>query len=280
MKKVLTIALAVAALFLLAGCGERGAAGSIDLEAVPGELIKLKEVFKEQGVQVKSAYSDERTVFVEVRKLKDHRSALTEEEKERLKKALFQAVGGTFPLEIISFVISEEPEMTGKITAMDGNRVLIVNPDKLIGTEIRQPDAAWYSISSDADVVNNVTGGELTPDDLRIGNRVNVWSDGMMMTSYPGQTSALRLEVTGTDPGGGDAQGTVEEISIDEEDEWQSYMIVSGEKVRLMPFTLYWNGESPASVDQIETGTRVQVWFVGYDTDAPERIVSQVRAVP
>ncbi|WP_274364284.1 hypothetical protein [Paenibacillus thermotolerans] len=286
MKKIAVYAMVVLAVLLLAGCGERGAAGSghgagpVELESVPEHLIKLKDVFAEHGVQAKSAYSDEQTVFLEVRKLKDHRSALTEEETERLKKALFQAIGGTFPLEVQSFVISEEPEMKGEITAIDGKRVLVVDRDKLIGTEIKEPDAAWYSLSSDTALVDSDTGGEMAAGDLRIGFQVNVWSDGMMLTSYPGQTTALRLEVTDSDTGEEDIRGTVDEISIDEEDQWQSYLVVSGEKLRLMPFTLYWEGDRPASVEQIETGTRVQAWFVGYDLGTAERMVSQVKVVP
>lgn len=280
MNKCLTFALAVAGvLLLLTGCGERGASGSVDLESVPAKLIQLKDVYVEHGVQAKSAYSDETTVYLEVRKLKDHRSALTDQEVDRLKKAVFQAVGRTFPLEIQSFTIAEQPEMRGQITAMDGNRVLIVNPDKLIGTEIMEPDAAWYSIGTDADIVNNETGDVIVPEDLRIGYKVNAWSDGMMLSSYPGQTSALRLEVTGTDPGDGDAQGTIEEISIDEEDVWQSYIVVNGEKYRLMPFTLYWAGDRPASIQEIEAGKRVQVWFVGYNAGSEERMASQVKVV-
>lgn len=251
---------------------------AVDLDSLPEKLIKLKEVYEHFQIQAMSAYSNETTVILEVRKLKEHDKKLSDQEIRQLKKAIFEKTGQTFPLEIQSFAISAQPEMTGHITAVDGHRVLIVNPDKLIGTETKMQDAAWFSFSSDAIILDNRSGKPMSRGDLKIGFQVNVWGNGMMEESYPGQTSALRLEVTNTDTGDGEIQGSVEQIDIDPTDEWERYLIVEGQKYRLLDFTKYWIGENEASVQDIQPGDQVQVWSVGYEM-GEERMASQIKVV-
>ncbi len=172
-----------------------------------------------------------------------------------------------------TFELGEKPSAVGKVTAIDeSGRFLIVGPAE----NGKQPDAAWYDMAEDA--VLESGGAPLLPADVKIGSEVNVWGGGLMLTSYPGQTEGLRLEVTAVDDGEGELQGRVTGVeNAGESVNRERYLEVDGTRYRLLPITRVWIGGQRADVADIRNGDVVRLWFIGYEVGAEaERMVTQV----
>lgn len=262
---------------LLSGCAGRkvDSVSQENLHTYMAVIPSLDAVFESHQIKMLSYYSDDHEVILEVRRIGDHTSSLSEKEIDGIKQAFYLAAGAEFPLNIKVYTIGEQPGMTGTIRAIDKDgRVLVVSTDKFIGTEKKMPDAAWYTMANDADVTYG--GKPLQMKDLKIGSSVNVWAEGMMLTSYPGQTSGLRLEVTAWDEGTGDAKGVITGLEKSGEGVNEQRMIaVDGVKYRLSSFAQVWKNGLKMSANDLKVEDHVKIWFAGYEAGT-EKIVTQV----
>jgi hypothetical protein len=253
-------------LFLFSGCGHRNIEmkpiEQSERDQLPTELIKLTDIYASYAVLPLSAYSTNERVFLEIRKQQKPWEALAAEETEQLKQDIYKAIGYAFDLQIDSFVLPKQADITGKITALDGNRVLVVGD----AMEDSNPNAMWVTFPN-----------EMT-EELKIGYRINAWSDGMVNASYPGQTSGVQLQIVDFADGEGDVQGEITALYLDDPSIENRYIEVDGSKFRMLPYTIYQaNGASGQSAS-LKVGSRVQVWTIGYElTD--EKFVTQVNVV-
>jgi hypothetical protein len=235
----------------------------------------LNSVFESHQVKFLSSYSDEDEGFLEIRRIGDHTSALSDEEIAAIKQDVYKAVGAEFPLNIRVNTIAEQSGMAGKISAIDKQgRFLVVSSDKFLDTEKKMPDAAWYGMADDADIT--FEGKPIPKKDVPIGSSVKVWSEGVMLSSYPGQTSGLRLELTAWDDGTGDASGRVTGLEKRGEGVNEGRIIeVDGVKYQQLPIAQVWIKGEMVSVNDLKVGDRVKIWFAGYEI-GPEKMVAKV----
>jgi hypothetical protein len=246
-----------------------------DLEKYVNNLSSLQTMFESHHVKFLSSYSNENEGFLEIRRIGDHSNSLSDEEKAGLKQSIFEAVGAEFPLEISVYTIEEQTGMTGKITTIDEKgRFLIISSDKYLDQEKKMPDAAWYAMANDSDITFEEK--PIQAKDVKIGSTVKVWGEGLMLSSYPGQTSGLRLNITSWDDGKGDSRGTVTGLEKTGEGVNEVRIIkVDGVKYRLLPIAKVWiNGENVNASD-IKVGDQVKIWFAGYGV-GPEKMVAQI----
>ncbi|NQX58270.1 DUF3221 domain-containing protein [Paenibacillus qinlingensis] len=159
----------------------------------------------------------------------------------------------------------DQVEVSGKITAInEKGSLLVVSSDKFIGQDKKMPDAAWYSVSDDATI--NFNGKKLQVNEVQIGSTVKVWTDGMMLTSYPGQAAGLRFEIIEVDRGVGDANGKVTGfVTTGEGVNVERIIEIDGVKHRLLPFAQLRKGSGPAQFSDIIVGKQAKIWFAGYD---------------
>ncbi|WP_027084461.1 DUF3221 domain-containing protein [Cohnella panacarvi] len=266
-KHTLWIALLAMLAIAVGGCGHSGLSrkniNQPERDRLSQELSLHREIFAERGVQLKSSYSTNERIVIEVRKSKAPWEALSTEETERLKQDLYEIAGYTFDLRIDSFVMPKQADITGTITALDGNRVLVVGEAKAGSNS----SATWVRFPSGL------------AEELRIGYQINAWSDGMFEESYPVQTSGLQLQVVEFEAGKGEHEGTITDLSLDDTDVAQRYIEVDQRKYRLLPYTKYKaNGETGAQ-ENLNIGDNVQVWTLGYEIVPEEKFASQINVL-
>lgn len=224
------------------------------------KLSQHSEIFAEHGVQLMSSYSTTERIVINVRQTKAPWAALSAEEIDRLKQDLFEIAGYTFELQIDSFVMPKQADITGTITALDGDRVLVVGKAEA-GSN---PSATWVKFSPG-----------LT-EELQVGYEVNAWSDGMIEESYPSQTSGLQLQVVDFEIGKGQYEGVVTDLNLDDPNVENRRIDVDYGQFRLLPFTKFLaNGEAGAQ-DGLKIGDRVQVWTLGYELASDIGFATQI----
>ncbi len=250
---------------LTAGCGDRTEkvyTSRQDMENFANKLMLLN-VYEEKGLVHMSSGSTEESVYLQVRKKDDFVKPVMEPEIREIKEAIFEEIGYRVPLELQVYTIDEVPHITGKLTAVEGDRVLIVSGDEYIGDEQRMPQAIWFDMAEDAVILNN--GSRTGLEELRIGYEVRGWHSGMVMESYPEQTEGLKIVVAGTGTAEtGELTGTLEEISYGHTDGAQNFAVVDGKKYGLMSSTVVRIGDEYAAVSDLRAGDRVFLWFAGY----------------
>lgn len=263
---IVYIVACLAALAVLGGCGaEQRVSQPIVVshtDDLPSRLLQLAKIYEANGVVGRSAYTNEGETVLEVRGLRDPWEKLSGEAAEKLKRDVYAALGSTFDLRVVSYVLPEEADVYGRITALDGNRVLIVGDP----TEDGRPDAMWVTFPS------SVT------DELHIGYRVKAWSSGMIDSSYPGQTGGVQLQVVDYKVGDGDLQGNITALNADDPDPNLRFVEIEGMKLRLLPYTRYEKDGSRSESGQLRVGQRVQAWTNGYAA-GEDRFATQVNAV-
>jgi len=268
-KRMLALWIALLAMLAIAvgGCGDSGLShknmNQSDRDVLSQELTRHRDIFAEHGVQIRSSYSTNERIVIEVRKAKAPWEALSEEEIERLKQDLYETAGYTFDLQIDSFVMPKQADITGTITAIDGNRVLVVGDAE----KGRNPGATWIKFQQG-----------LT-EELQIGYKVNAWSDGMIMESYPSQTSGLQLQVVGFEVGKGQYEGKITDLSLDDPEIDKRYIEVDQRRFRVLPFTKYRANGEAGTQGSLSIGDKVQVWTLGYEIMPDERFASQINEI-
>ncbi|MBD0384763.1 DUF3221 domain-containing protein [Paenibacillus sedimenti] len=135
-------------------------------------------------------------IMVQVRRTGDVENPMPEDEIEAVKQTLFGIAGGEFPLELsVMECCKNAANVTGKIRSYDKeqDRILIVNEQKKNGNT-DDPEATWVGLQTDAVLV--VDGSKATGlSESLVGREAKVWTTGVMMTSYPGQTSAIKIVI-------------------------------------------------------------------------------------
>ncbi|MFD0674943.1 DUF3221 domain-containing protein [Cohnella sp. GCM10027633] len=265
------VLLLVCALFVLSACGDRDSGNGGDVkritdseqEQLPTDLTKLSEMYASHGVLLRSAYSTEDEVVVEVRQANKPWEALTAEQVEALKSDIYKKIGYSFKLRVDSFVLPKQADITGKVTAIEGNRALVVGK----ATEGGNANAVWVTLPAGM-------GSE-----LKVGYGVGVWSDGMMLDSYPQQTNAVQLQVTDFEVGEGDLQGAITKVSIGDDSIENNYVEVDGVKFQLLAFTNVMEDGKSGGLDRLKVGARVQVWTLGYVITEEQRFASQINVL-
>lgn len=261
------LALLVACLAIaLGGCGddERGTKTirQAEKEGLSSKLMQLSTVYDRYGVLARSAYTTEDEAVVEMRLARKPWEKLGEADAAKLKEDIYDAVGYSFDLRIDSFVLPEQADVAGKITALDGDGVLVVGDSREDGG----PVATWMKFPSGM------------TDTLKIGYRVNAWSDGMFEESYPSRTGGVQLQVVDFAVGDGDVQGTITAVNADDSDENKRYVEIDGKKLRLMAFTRYLKDGDRAKAGELRVGALAQAWTAGY-TIGEEQYATQVNVV-
>lgn len=192
----------VLALILLAGCSGQssvqggGTASADELRSYQEKLLKSNDVFQAHKVMMLTSSTNEKEgrMDLEVRRIGVHDQPLPDQEMAAFKKAIYGAVGAEFPLAIKVFTIGQEPHMKGKVSKIDeSGRLLIVSTEKYLDAEKKEPEADWYTMASDAELLYQ--GKPISLKDIKAGAMVDAWNEGLVLTSYPGQTTGLKLVV-------------------------------------------------------------------------------------
>jgi putative hemolysin len=124
-----------------------------------------------------------------------------------MNKKVLIIVGILLLLAIIFFVsnmqkeisFSEKPDIKGTIYSITEDGFLVAEGfegesyqgdiDKLRG------EAFWFKINQETEIMGQ-EGETLQFTDLEVNDKVSVWSTGLVLESYPAQTSAARIIVT------------------------------------------------------------------------------------
>lgn len=155
----------------------------------------LDELHKTYSIQVLMIGSGAEEVMMTIRSVKDVEKKITEEEVERIRETLFAYAGETFPLKLeVRDCCVGSGDVTGKVKKIENNRVLIVDETKKNGNT-DDPVAVWVTLTADGIVKKKDGKEKLSFDKLAVGQQVNAWSTGMMLQSYPGQTSVVKIEI-------------------------------------------------------------------------------------
>ncbi len=90
--------------------------------------------------------------------------------------------------------LMQEPYINGIIYSIDDNRILVVENikedtykndiDNFVG------NAVWFTINNDS-LINS----GLKINDLQLGDRIEVWHSGLVLESYPAQTTAAKIRI-------------------------------------------------------------------------------------
>ncbi|WP_123040565.1 hypothetical protein [Cohnella candidum] len=260
----------------LSGCGERPPAEQ-DMTYYAQGLAQMDSVFKKYDLAHIGSGVQTDGVHLEVRKRHDPMKPVSESEIKSIKEAIYEEYDREFPLVIEIWTMPETPSVDGKITGMDGKRLLVTGPAAKDGAG---PRAMWLGVGEDTVIVNGKTGEPMAWDQLKIGYKVKAWSEPLVATSYPEQSGLLRLEVMEAVEGGGDLQGTVTKIGIGIEDTTQRELQVDGKPYLVLPTAVFRNGDREAKFEDLKEGDRVAVWFAGYSVNPDEQMISQVVLTP
>jgi hypothetical protein len=168
-------------------------------EKLRTRVHELEPQLASRSLEFVSLHINNNIARLEVRPLYRHREPLSSLEVEELKHALFQAVGGAFPLSVTTFTLADQVDLKGKIMSIDkmSNRVLVVDYEHRMGREQAVPKASWLGLADDSHIHRDGDAVRLSLDDLRIGQIVQVWTARFALLSYPGQTTAYEVSIVG-----------------------------------------------------------------------------------
>lgn len=179
--------------------------GSVDFSKE--ELLRIKEELSanrrsiqvSQSILLSGVGIGRDQIHVMARSYGDFERTLTEADAERLKQALYELIGKPFPVKLeLGNCCSESGSTKGKITQVEGNRVLVIDDERKNGNT-EDPVATWISMTDDGKVVERRKGKDAGKDvpfgQLKVSMTVEAWFTGIMLHSYPGQATALKIEV-------------------------------------------------------------------------------------
>ena len=180
---------------------EKGSPYPMKTEELNGIKQTISEHFKEieeqHSIKILMVGVGQDHIIIEIRRSGDVEQTLSEAEIEAFKRTVFGLVGIEFPIKLsVQACCTNEAGITGKIRAFDKEqkRILIVNEQKKNGNS-DDPEATWVTLTGDGILVisgSNVFSGF---DKSIIGREAKAWSTGVMLQSYPGQTSAVKVVV-------------------------------------------------------------------------------------
>lgn len=271
MKRLLFLCSFLCVTLLMVACGVQDAGpsgGALDeqeFRKIQEKIIQHFDVIQEElDIEVQSIGTRMHDIFMTFRLLNAFGEEMSEEQLEELKQYLYELVGQEFPIELNQWTAADEGDLKGKITDIDGARVLIVDRDQTVG-QTGDPIATWISFTGDAEILQE-TGESLSFDDLAIGQRVEAWSTGMMLDSYPGQTAAVRLIIHETEEESEDIRGEIIMIEVVEDPHFGGSLIHISDQVIQVPekTKVYSSERDKLDVEGLEEGQQVRVWYRGY----------------
>lgn len=167
------------------------------LQAVKESLMDQADMIQEKhGVRILLAGVGQDHIIMEIRKLGGWDGELSDTDLAAIKATLYEIAGAEFPLRLtVRTCCDREADVTGKIAQYDAesNRILIVNEHKKNG-QSDDPEAYWVGLAEDGVLT---VDGEPVHEGLGsalIGREAKVWTTGLMLQSYPGQTLAVKVE--------------------------------------------------------------------------------------
>ncbi|WP_284642276.1 hypothetical protein [Paenibacillus silviterrae] len=168
------------------------------LHEIKNKITEHSEELKERhSVQIQMAGVGEDHIMVHIRRIGDIEGNVSEEELALINKTLFDIAGKEFPLKLsVMKCCKGEPQVTGTIKMFDQEhrRILVVNEQKKNGNT-DDPEASWVALQPDGKLI--VAGIPIQTGFSKelIGKEAKVWTTGLKLSSYPGQTSALKVVV-------------------------------------------------------------------------------------
>jgi len=154
-------------------------------------LADYRRIQDEHRIVMLSGGGEGGWLQLDFRKYGDHKTLLTPEQRDALAFALYEKAGSVFPIRLSQYVIPKQPDIEGVIEAIGerGDRVLIVDRGRLLGPD-ELPEAVWVTLAEDAEVVFRTGDGAFA-----VGQKAKAWFAGIMLTSYPGQTQGVKIEI-------------------------------------------------------------------------------------
>ncbi|THF79472.1 hypothetical protein [Cohnella fermenti] len=239
----------------------------------------FKDTLAKEHAKALSSSAMDDSVQLQVRRLGDVREPLTESDLKQVKQAIYDKIGYTFKLELSAYNLGDVSHTQGRVTAIDGTRLLIVDEARTIGAD-KSPDAAWYDFALPDASLRLAEGDEIALEEIGIGYRVRAWSEGLMLTSYPGQTGGLALDVLDRVPGEPDLTGEVAEVRLASSLQEESYLLIGATKVVLSEFTQYIVSGEPATAGEVRVGDEVEIRTTGLPSGVPGEVyASHVKTI-
>ncbi|AFH63202.1 hypothetical protein ACVNS2_21310 [Paenibacillus caseinilyticus] len=206
-RKWLLAALATA---VATGCGAASQSISdqvvqpVDKKRNQQPLLEMKERITGVQAQLEERFSirfmalgvGANEVLLQIRSAQDIEKIITAEEQEEIREAVFAAAGSEFPLNLTVWSCCRgEPDITGIVRDADGDRILIVDEQKKVGSS-DLPEAMWVNLQPDGILrIGGAAAKSKGMDSSLVGKEAQVWTTGFIADSYPQQASALKIVI-------------------------------------------------------------------------------------
>lgn len=164
------------------------------LKEIPSR--NLLPLFKEHGLFPMGLWIQNEALHIQVRNQHRHWEHPSDQSIAELRQTLYEFAGSPFPLFLETYALSpDKPEIKGRITKIDeaSQRALIIDPSEPLSDGY--PDATWIKMFEDGNIVRSADKIALEFKDLKIGQRVEGWTWGIILESLPAQTELLELIV-------------------------------------------------------------------------------------
>lgn len=186
-RSILAVVLGLWMVWTAAGCGRSGflSDGAPDWPSLTRAISDsgMRAALEKLGYKSLTVEASDDEVEMTVRRIGDHRTPFSDEEIAEIRQTAYDLVGYRFPLAVAGWVLGEKPQMTGRVTAVDGNRVLVVDEAKKLG-ETQQPDDKRVNVIR---FTQYIEGDHLVSvDSWKKGDRVEIWDIG-----YPVDSNAI-----------------------------------------------------------------------------------------
>jgi hypothetical protein len=166
-----------------------------DLDGINKQMPRVwEELQQKYAINVMASGIGQDHIMMQIRKYGDFEKPISSSELKLIRKTIFDVVGKEFPLKLDTMEFSQEGYMSGKIEKIEQDSVLIVNKLKKNGNT-QDPQATWVSLSKDGKIYMEGIPEVQSFDKLAVGQQVHAWTFGVMLTSNPGHTSVLKIEI-------------------------------------------------------------------------------------
>ncbi|AFC30877.1 hypothetical protein PM3016_4095 [Paenibacillus mucilaginosus 3016] len=162
-------------------------------ERITGVQAQLEERFSIRFMALGVGANE---VLLQIRSAQDIEKIITAEEQEEIREAVFAAAGSEFPLNLTVWSCCRgEPDITGIVRDADGDRILIVDEQKKVGSS-DLPEAMWVNLQPDGILrIGGAAAKSKGMDSSLVGKEAQVWTTGFIADSYPQQASALKIVI-------------------------------------------------------------------------------------
>jgi hypothetical protein len=166
-----------------------------DLDRINQKVVdSWKALQQEFQIAIMSSGLGKDHIEMEIREYGDFELSISQEEIVAIKKTLFKKVGKEFPLKLDVIPFDQAGYISGKIEKIDKASVLIVNKQIKNGNT-QDPQATFVSLTKDGKLYYHGKPEVQAFDVLKVGQEVRAWLTGVTLASYPGMSSALKIEV-------------------------------------------------------------------------------------